>query len=472
MIINIERVPQEAAAVVDPMIEALNIGLVRAGPKGLKGDTGNKGWTPVLAVANDNARRVQQVIDWVGGEGTKPGVGDYIGAAGLEEDIADGVDIRGGAGAAATIAVQSTTTLPPGSSATVTNAGSSSAAQLVFGIPKGDPGEDGEDGDAATVVVGTVTTLPAGSSATVVNSGTASAAVLDFGIPQGDPGEDGEDGAGAGDVIGPAGATDGNIAVFDLATGKKIKDGGTPAAVIAAAGHAATAKTTPVDADEVSFYDSAASWVLKKVSWVDVKATLKSFFDGLYQPVAAKLTTLAGQTWAADRYTYYTSASAAAIGTITSFGRTFIAHADAATAFSNIKQAATDTATGVVEKATANEVRAATADKYISADLIPLSCARVALTDASTVAIDWSAIEVAEIAMAGNRTIGNPTNVQVDTTRYLIIRSSSGTSRTPAYGSNFKGVPSDSVTNTSVLILALYAYSATQIIVTSKLVSI
>ena len=34
--------------------------------------------------------------------------------------------------------------------------------------------------------------------------------------------------AGAGDVVGPAGATDGHLAVFDGATGKLIKDGGAP----------------------------------------------------------------------------------------------------------------------------------------------------------------------------------------------------------------------------------------------------
>ena len=34
--------------------------------------------------------------------------------------------------------------------------------------------------------------------------------------------------AGAGDVVGPAGASDGNLAVFDGATGKLIKDGGAP----------------------------------------------------------------------------------------------------------------------------------------------------------------------------------------------------------------------------------------------------
>lgn len=44
----------------------------------------------------------------------------------------------------------------------------------------------------------------------------------------------------------------------------------------------ATAKTTPVDADTVPINDSAASNVLKKVTWANVKATLKTYFDSLY----------------------------------------------------------------------------------------------------------------------------------------------------------------------------------------------
>lgn len=47
----------------------------------------------------------------------------------------------------------------------------------------------------------------------------------------------------------------------------------------------ATAKTTPVDADTVPLIDSAASNVLKKLSWANIKATLKTYFDGLYQAV-------------------------------------------------------------------------------------------------------------------------------------------------------------------------------------------
>ena len=55
-------------------------------------------------------------------------------------------------------------------------------------------GEKGDPGQAATVSVGTTTTLNPGSSATVTNSGTTSAAVFNFGIPRGADGTDGTDG--------------------------------------------------------------------------------------------------------------------------------------------------------------------------------------------------------------------------------------------------------------------------------------
>jgi len=56
----------------------------------------------------------------------------------------------------------------------------------------------------------------------------------------------------------------------------------TDAANVGGAIHGATAKTTPVDADTVSLIDSAASNVLKKLSWTNIKATLKTYFDALY----------------------------------------------------------------------------------------------------------------------------------------------------------------------------------------------
>jgi hypothetical protein len=62
---------------------------------------------------------------------------------------------------------------------------------------------------------------------------------------------------------------------------------------VATAASGATAKTTPVDADTVPLTDSAASNALKKVTWANIKATLKTYFDTVY----GRLGTL--QTWTA-----------------------------------------------------------------------------------------------------------------------------------------------------------------------------
>ena len=106
-------------------------------------------------------------------------------------------------GSAATVAVGTVTTGAAGSSASVTNAGTSGAAVLDFTIPRGDTGATGStgatgpqgstgpQGPAATVSVGSTTTGAAGSSASVTNSGTSGAAVLDFAIPRGDTGATG-----------------------------------------------------------------------------------------------------------------------------------------------------------------------------------------------------------------------------------------------------------------------------------------
>lgn len=47
-----------------------------------------------------------------------------------------------------------------------------------------------------------------------------------------------------------------------------------------------TSKTTPVDADLLGIVDSAASNILKKLSWSNLKATLKTYFDSLYAAIS------------------------------------------------------------------------------------------------------------------------------------------------------------------------------------------
>ncbi len=56
---------------------------------------GDKGWSPLFRVVNDGARRLLEVYDWIGGDGEKPDLIGYIGAAGLTPNIAEAVDIRG-----------------------------------------------------------------------------------------------------------------------------------------------------------------------------------------------------------------------------------------------------------------------------------------------------------------------------------------------------------------------------------------
>jgi len=161
----------------------------------------------------------------------------------------------GAAGAAATISVGTVSTGAPGSSATVTNTGTTSAAVLDFALPRGDvgatgatgatgstgaAGADGSDGRevelqksathvqwryvgdiswtnlvpltditgptgatgstgaagaAATIALGTTTTGNAGTSVIITNSGTSGAAVFNFTIPRGDTGATGSAGS-------------------------------------------------------------------------------------------------------------------------------------------------------------------------------------------------------------------------------------------------------------------------------------
>jgi len=63
-------------------------------------DDGTDGWSPIFAIAADGERRVMRVADWIGGGGTKPPIGQYIGPAGLTAVLADALDVRGTPGAA------------------------------------------------------------------------------------------------------------------------------------------------------------------------------------------------------------------------------------------------------------------------------------------------------------------------------------------------------------------------------------
>jgi len=105
--------------------------------------------------------------------------------------------------------------------------------------------------------------------------------------------------------------------------------------------------------------------------------------------------------------------------------------------FNAIKVLADETTTGVVEKATVAEFRAAVADKYVAADLIETAAVTVSLSDAATVALDWDAGINFTLAIGGNRTLGLPTNGQAGTWRTLLITQDGTGGRTLAYAAGY-----------------------------------
>lgn len=122
--------------------------------------------------------------------------------------------------------------------------------------PQGDPGADGARGPqgpagtAATIQVGTVTASAPGSTPTVTNSGTTSAAVLDFVLPrgetgpQGPAGADGQDGQdGAQGPQGPAGPNEVSTTTTTNITGLLKGNGSTVQQAVAGTDYAKPSNT-------------------------------------------------------------------------------------------------------------------------------------------------------------------------------------------------------------------------------------
>ena len=99
------------------------------------------------------------------------------------------VDCKGAKGDAATVAVGTVTTGAAGSSAAVTNSGSSSAAILNFTIPQGADGSNGTNGTSVTVKSATKT----GKVTTVILTDSAGDHTITI--------DDGADGSGTGDML-------------------------------------------------------------------------------------------------------------------------------------------------------------------------------------------------------------------------------------------------------------------------------
>lgn len=160
------------------------------------------------------------------------------------------------------------------------------------GVTNGDS-HDHSGGDGAQIAYSGLSGLPtlgtAAATAATDYATAAQGATADTAVQ---PGDDAAD-------LGSGSATDGYVLTADGAGGAAWE--AVPDAYAGAASeiHAATEKTTPVDADELGLVDSAASWVLKRLTWANVKATLAGVFPLLAGKSGGQ--TLIGGTGATDK---------------------------------------------------------------------------------------------------------------------------------------------------------------------------
>lgn len=148
--------------------------------------------------------------------------------------------------------------------------------------------------------------------------------------------------------------------------------------------------------------------------------------------VDAGLAAFAALTISADKLPYGNGSDTFATTTFTAAARALLDDADAAT------MRATLGALGSSDIASAANIRANTADKLIDTDGMWEAAGAVSLTDAATVAVDFSAGINFEFTIGGNRTLGQPSNQKVGQSGAIKITQDGTGNRTLAYHSDWK----------------------------------
>lgn len=181
----------------------------------------------------------------------------------------------------------------------------------------------------------------------------------------------------------------------------------------------------------VPFSDSAGTLTLQNVDALDAttEATIEAAIDTL-----VNLTSIQGHT---VTLTGALVRSGAHSLTITTTGTTTVTLPTSGTLATNAN--ATTTAAGLSEFATAAEYRTGTdTTRSLVVDQVWAAAAEVTLTDAATIAVDFSTFINAVVTLGGNRTLGNPTNGKVGQSGVIRIVQDATGSRTLAYGADWE----------------------------------
>lgn len=278
-----------------------------------------------------------------------------------------------------------------------------------------------------------------------------------------------------GDVVGPASAVSGNIAVFDGTTGELIADGGISIANVLTEAEAAAAYQ-PLDSDLTALAGNGTNGLWARTgagtgsartvtgtanqitvtngNGVSGAPTLSLPADVLIPTVLTVPNT--------GLHLLDTNASHDLIiapGSDLSADRTLtIATGDAdrtLTLNANVELAAS-----------AAQVRTGSASAAILASHLTSANDPVALTDAATVAIDWTAGINFTLTITTNRILGNPTNEIPGTWRTVFVISDGGPDEL-TFGNEYGGTPPtlDDITTTKGYLLSIYCRATSQFLV-------
>lgn len=174
---------------------------------------------------------------------------------------------------------------------------------------------------------------------------------------------------------------------------------------VGAANWAAAAKATPIDADTIVLADTAASNAIKKTTWTQVKAFLKTYFDTQY-----------------NNYSHPNHT-----GDVTSTG-------DGATVIGATKV----TFAMMAAIADAAAFRANTASKVLDAAAVWAAAAEVTLSDETNIPVDMDTFINAKVTLTDNRTLANPSNEKVGQSGCIRVIQDAGGTNTLAFGTDYE----------------------------------
>lgn len=343
----------------------------------------------------------------------------------------------GNTGATPNLTIGSVTTGAAGSSASATITGTAAAPVLSLTIPRGNTGNTGAD---ATITDVTVTTGAAGSSASVVVGGTPGARTLAFTLPRGDVGATPNltigtvsEGAAAATITGTA-----TNPVLNL-TIPKGSTGATPALSIG------TVTTGTAGSDAVVTITGTATAPVLNFTLPRGAAGAGSG-DMM---AANNLSDLTDKAAARSNLSVYSKAEtdAALGGKQASLGFTpedaskkGLANGYAGLGSDGkVPSAQLPAAPTVPVKTTGVALRAATNDTdFVTPKSVADAATLVALTDSATIAVDLAAGTNFVVTLAGNRTLGAPTNAKPGMSGTILIKQDATGSRTLAYNTAWK----------------------------------